>query len=124
MADVFTNVGRGYVGGVLSGLTAQVTTFFGNVGTTVATALVGDTTLSGEVGTARISTTRTNPTTTITGDTAQQVFTYTATGGITITNAGYFTASSGGTLIQKSDHTGIPLVANDSIQYTFRAQVT
>lgn len=124
MADIFSNVGRGYVGGILSGVVTQVTSFFGNVGTGAGTSAVTDTTLFTEVGTARIGTTNTNPTTTLTGDTAQYVFTYTATGAITVTNAGVFTASSGGTLLNKSDFTGIPLQNTDSIQFTFKAQCT
>jgi hypothetical protein len=39
-----------------------------------------------------------------------------------VTNAGYFTASSGGVLMQKSDHATIPLLSGDSIQYTFKNQ--
>jgi hypothetical protein len=34
-----------------------------------------------------------------------------------------WTASTAGTLVQKSDHATVPLLANDSIQYTFRCQI-
>ena len=66
--------------------------------------------------------TPTRVTTAQANDTAQYVFTYTATGGVTVTNAGYFTAASGGVLMQKSDHAAIPLLAGDSIAYTFKNQ--
>lgn len=124
MANVYTNGGRGFVGGILSGIVSQITTFYGNVGTGAGTAAVTDSSLFTEAGSSRISCTSTNPTTTLTGDTAQNVFTYTATGSITVTNAGIFTASTSGTLLQKSDFTGVALLSGDSIQFTFQCQAT
>lgn len=124
MANVYTNLGRGFAAGVLSGIVSQITTFYGNVGTGAGTAAVADTALFTEVGSSRISCTSTNPTTTLTGDTARNVFTYTASGSVTVTNAGVFTASTSGTLLQKSDFTGVALSAADSIQLTFECQVT
>jgi hypothetical protein len=120
MADVVTNVGRAQAAGYLSNTVTQITSYFGNVGTAAGTAAATDTTLFTEVGTGRISITPTRVTVTLTNDTAQYVFTYTATGSISITNAGYFTASSAGTLMQKSDHASIPLLSGDSILYTFQ----
>lgn len=125
MADVYTNLGRGYIGGILAGTTTAITAFFGNVGTGATVAVVTATTISTEVATARIGTTATNPTTTLTGDTAQHVFTYTATGSITVTNAGVGKTSTIGAadILQLSDFTGIPIVSGDSIQFTFKAQI-
>lgn len=120
MADIITTVGRAQAAGYLSGVVASLTTYYGNVGTGAGTSAVGDTTLFTEVGTARISITPTRVTVTNTNDTAQYVFTFTAGSSVSPTNAGYFTASSGGTLMQKSDHATIPLLLNDSIQYTFQ----
>jgi hypothetical protein len=120
MADVITNVGRAQSAGYLSNIVSQVATYYGNIGTGAGTAAVGDTTLFSETGTARISITPTRETVNFTNDTAQYVFTYTATGSISVTNAGYFTASTGGVLMQKSDHATIPLENTDSIEYTFQ----
>lgn len=122
MADVITNVGRAQAAGYLSNTVTQITTYYGNVGTGAGTAAVGDTTLFTETGTARLAITPTRQTVAFTNDTAQYVFTYTATGSINVTNAGYFTAPTGGVLMQKSDHATIPLQATDSIEYTFRNQ--
>lgn len=124
MADVITTVGRAQAAGYLSGVVSSIATYYGNVGTGAGTAAVGDTTLFTEVGSARISITPTRVTVTQTNDAAQYVFTYTATGSVSVTNAGYFTASSGATLMQKSDHATIPLLSGDSIQYTFKNQQT
>jgi len=120
MADVIANTGRAQAAGYLSNTVTQVTTYYGNVGTGAGTAAVGDTTLFTETGTARIAITPTRQTVSFTNDTAQYTFTYTAAGSISVTNAGYFTASSGGTLMQKSDHATIPLLSGDSIAYTFQ----
>lgn len=124
MADIIANTGRAWVAGLLSNTETQIATYYGNVGTGAGTAAVTDTTLFTETGTARIGITPTRVTTAFTDDTAQFVFTYTATGSIDVTNAGYFTASTAGTLIQKSDHATIPLLANDSIEYTFKNQMS
>lgn len=124
MADVITNVGRAQAAGYLSNTVTQITTYFGNVGTGAGTAAVGDTTLFAETGTARISITPTRVTRAFTNDTAQYVFTYTATTNISVTNAGYFTASTGGVLMQKSDFATIPLQNTDSIEFTFQNQQT
>ncbi len=124
MADVITTVGRAQIAGYAAGTVASLTSYFGNVGTGAGTAAVGDTTLFTETGTARISITPTRVTVTLTNDTAQYTFTYTASGGISVTNAGYFTLSSGGTLMQKSDHATIPLLAGDSIAYTLQNKMT
>lgn len=113
-------MGRAQAAGYLSNTVTQIATYYGNVGTGAGTAAVGDTTLFTETGTARVAITPTRVTVSFTNDTAQYVFTYTAAGGISVTNAGYFTASSGGVLMQKSDHATVPLLANDSIQYTFQ----
>lgn len=120
MADIVTTVGRAQAAGYLSNTVTQVATYYGNVGTGAGTAAIGDTTLFTEVGSARVAITPSRVTVTNSNDTAQYGFTYTASGGVSVTNAGYFTASSGGVLMQKSDHASIPLLAGDSIAYTFQ----
>jgi len=54
------------------------------------------------------------------GQTAQYqaVATITANGSKTINEVGLFTASAAGTAFVLSDHTGVAVVLNDSIQYT------
>jgi hypothetical protein len=124
MADIVTTVGRAQAAGYLSNTVTQIVTYYGNVGTGAGTAVVGNTTLFTEVGSARVAITPTRVTVTLANDTAQYVFTYTATGSVSVTNAGYFTASTVGTLMQQSDHASIPLLSGDSIQYTFQNKQT
>lgn len=122
MADVVTNAGRAHIAGLLSNTVAPPADYFIAWGTGAGTAAVADTTLFTEVD-ARVSSVESRVTTTITNDTAQFVATLTAAAARSITNAGVWTASTAGTLIQKSDHASVPLLANDSIQYTFKIQV-
>lgn len=92
-------------------------------GTGAGTAAAGDTTLFTEDttgGYARATGTQTQQTTTVTNDTYQVVGTLTAGASLTITNAGVFDATTSGNMGLKADHTGIPVLTNDSIQYTFK----
>ena len=98
-------------------------------GTGGGTSSVTDTTLFTEklvdlttsAGTDHTVGTSTQQTTTVTNDTYQVIGTRTATGAGTVTNAGLFTAASGGTLFLKGDFTGIALSSSDSIQFTIKA---
>lgn len=131
MADVITTVGRAQAAGYLVGATAgiaQINTYYGAVGTGAGTAAIADTTLFTETAAARVAMASgsglSRVTVTNTNDTAQYVFTFTATGSVSVTNAGVFAALTTGTLMQKSDHATIPLLLNDSIQYTFQNKQT
>lgn len=122
MADVVTNTGRAHIAGLLSNTVAEPTNYFGSQGTGAGTAAVADTTLFTEVG-SRATATTTRVTTSVTNDTSQNAYTFTSGSTQTITNAGIWTLSSGGSLIQKSDHAGVPLLNGDSITYTFKIQI-
>lgn len=122
MADVVTQGGKAQAAGYLSNQVSQVATYYGNVGTGAGTAVDTDTTLKTETGTARIAITPTRQTIAFANDTAQYVFEYVAPGSIAVTNGGYYTAPTGGVLMQLSDHASIPLLANDSVEYTFQDQ--
>lgn len=124
MATVYTTVGKAFVVDAIDGTVATTPGFIG-WGTGAGTAAVGDTTLftedsGGSPTYARVATTQTQPS----ADTNQQTGTIVANGTKTITNAGVFTASTSGTLILKADFTGIPLLLNDSIAFTFSLQQT
>lgn len=125
MATIFTDVGKNWVAdkmreagiaaaGVLPNRIAWGT------GATVPTQ--SSTTVSTETTPARATATLTGVTTVTTGDTFQAVGTLTADAGKTITNAGLFDAATTGDLIIAGDHAGVPLLLNDSIEYTFKLQ--
>lgn len=123
LATVLTSVGKAWVIDKLDETVATTADYVG-WGTGAGTAAVGDTTLFTEASEARVSATRTQQTTTVTGDTIQWVATITADGSKTITNAGNFTALTSGTLIVKGDFTGVAVVLNDSIEFTIKLQAT
>lgn len=120
MATVCTNAGLDWV---VDNLDATVSTTGDYIGwgTGAGTAAVGDTILFSEAAEARVVATRTQ----FSSTTLQWVGTLTCAGSQkTITNAGNFTASSGGSLIVKGDHAGTVCDVGDAIAYTIRLQFT
>lgn len=122
LAVVFTNVGKAIVTNRIIG--AGTEPKYLAWGTGAGTAAATDTTLFSEsADEARVLGTSSRVTTTVTNDTFQVVGTMTcATNPKTITNAGLFDASSGGSLFIKGDMAGIALAVGDSIQFTVKAQ--
>jgi hypothetical protein len=121
LATVFTTVGKQWVVDKIDEVIAAGTKqkYIG-WGTGAGTAAVGDTTLFTEASESRVVGTMSQPA----ADTYRVVGTLTAAGGKTITNAGLFDASTSGVMMLKGDHAGVPLLLNDSIEYTFDLQVT
>lgn len=119
MATVYSTVGKQFIVDLIDA-TVAVAAHFGAWGTGAGTAVVGDTTLFTEASESRVSATKSQPNAT----TNQWLWVMTADGSKTITNAGVFSASSGGTLIIKGDFTGIALAVSDQIQFTATLQQT
>lgn len=93
------------------------------VGTGVGTAALADTTLFTEVET-RVAGTSTQQTTSTTNDTYQVIGTVSITATRALTNAGLFDAVSAGNMFTKGDFATINLVSGDSLQETWKVQVT
>lgn len=99
-------------------------------GTGAGTAAAADTALFAEklvdlataAGTDHTTGSSSRSTTTVTNDTFTVTATRTATGAGTVTNAGLFDATSGGTLYMKGDFVGVGLAVGDSIAFTFNAK--
>lgn len=87
------------------------------------TAAVGDTALSTEVE-SRTSGTESIVTTTTTGDTYQVVGTVTASASRAVDEAGLFDAASTGNMFLSATFNVVNLSNGDSIQFTFKAQLT
>jgi len=115
--------GKGWLTGKVS-IAGATTMNQGAWGTGAGTAAVTDTTLFTEASEARVTATLTQQTTTVTNDTSQWVYTMTANGTKTITNAGVFDAASVGTLSVKGDFSGIPVNSGDQITFTLKLQFT
>lgn len=120
MANVLTNAGKDIIVDRILG-TGSAEPKFVAWGTGAGTAAATDTTLFTEASESRVTGTSSQVTVTTTNDTYQVVGTLTANGSKTITNAGLFDASTTGNLFVKADFTGVPLVLNDSITFTFKA---
>lgn len=121
MATVLTNVGKA---GMIAALNTALTTPYIGWGTGAGTAAITDTTLFTEVSAERGSSTASITTVTVTNDNYRNVATLTSVSGATITNAGLFSASSGGSLYVKGDFTGVVLAAGDKIQFTIDIKQT
>lgn len=125
MATVFADIGKAWVVDKMDDSQSSTMNRIG-WGTGAGTAAATDTTLFSEDNDGRATATLSQQTVTVTGDTYQAVGTITSTGTKTITNAGLFDAATEGTgnMLVKGDFTGIPLLANDSIEFTIRLQVS
>jgi hypothetical protein len=126
MATVFTTVGKAWVVDKIDEVVGAGTKQkYVGWGTGAGTAVVGDTTLftedtGGSPAYARVICTITQPA----ADTYRNVGTITSNGTKTVTNAGLFDAATVGVMMIKGDHAGVPLLLNDSIEYTLDLQVT
>jgi hypothetical protein len=118
-ATVLTQVGEEWIVDKLDEI-VQTTGDYIGWGTGAGTAGKSDTTLFTEASESRVSATRSQPAT----DKIRWVGTLTADGTKTITNAGNFTAASGGTLIVHGDFTGISLSSGDKIEFTIDIEIT
>jgi hypothetical protein len=118
-AVVLTNAGEEFVVDKLTE-TVQTKPEYIGWGTGAGTAAKADTDLFTPAAETRVLSTTSKVGT---GSTAkyQAVGTLTSLSGQTITNAALFTASTSGTCVIKGDHTGVALLTNDQIQYTFTA---
>jgi hypothetical protein len=119
VATVLTDVGEGWVVDKLDE-TVQTEADYIAWGSGAGTADKADTTLFTEETESRVQGTGSQPV----ADKLRYVGTLTADGTKTITNAGTFTASTGGTLVVKGDFTGIPLELNDQIEFTIDLEIT
>ena len=118
MATLLVNTGRAIISNRIKGSGTEPS--YVAAGTGAGTTGATDTTLFTETGT-RTAGTSTQQTTTTTNDTYQVIGTITASGALTVTNAGLFDASTSGNLFIKSYFTVVVLASGDSIQFTIKA---
>jgi hypothetical protein len=121
MATLVVNGGRAIITNRIKGAGTEPN--FVAVGTGVGTAALADTTLFTEVET-RVAGTSSLVTTSTTNDTYQNIGTVSITATRALTNAGQFDAVSGGNMFTKGDFATINLVSGDSLQQTWKTQVT
>lgn len=118
-ATVLTQVGEEWIVDKLDEV-VQTTGDWIGWGTGTGTASKDSTALFDEAPEPRVQAVRSQPT----PDKIRWVGTLTASAPRTITNAGNFTHSTGGTLIVHGDFTGIPLQTGDRIEFTIEIEIT
>jgi hypothetical protein len=122
LAVVVTNAGEEYTVDKFTE-TVQTKPEYIGWGTGAGTAAKADTDLFTPINTDPGNVLRLVATTSKTGTGAtakyQAVATLQSVAGGTMTNAGLWTAVSGGTLVVHGDHTGVVLATGDQIAYTF-----
>jgi len=127
VATVVTNGGkRTLADRLMNTPTRNAPRFVGiGVGATGAarTAAAGDTALSTEVE-SRATGTESNVTTSQTGDTYQNVGTVTASASRAVDEAGLFDASSAGNMAASATFNVVNLANGDSVQLTWKIQMT
>lgn len=125
MATVVTNKGKAMFADRVRTTPGTYTTSpkFCAMGTGTHTAAATDTALTTEVET-RTSGTESVVTTTQTNDTYQVVGTITATAGRVVIEAGLFDAVSTGNMFTSADFASVTLSTGDSIQFTWKVQLT
>ena len=129
MATVIANSLRGIYTNLVGGLGGTAPNNWG-IGSGAGTSAATDTTLFTEYTTAtwasyaRVNATPTRQATTLPNDTLKWSPSFTAGATQTVTNAGSFDAATAGSLGIKSDFTGIPLSAGDSLTLNCTLQFT
>lgn len=121
--NLVPSAGKAAIASRINGAGSEAAATYLAVGTGTTAAAVGDTALQSEVSTnglARANATASRVTTTVTNDTAQLQYTWTASGSVAVTEAGIFNAASVGTLFARQVFSAINVVANDTLQLTYK----
>ena len=116
--NLVTNAGKAVFANLFIGSGTAPTHIALGTGTTAAAA--GDTALETEI--YRESATRSRVTITVTDDTSQYTYTFDIDATYSLTEAGLFNASSGGTLFCHQVYTALPVIADDTLKATWRLQ--
>lgn len=117
--NIITNAGKAQIA-LLAGASGTAFTYLA-VGTSTTAVAATDTTLTAEIvdtGLARAAGTVSRVTTTVTNDTLQVVYTWTASGSKTVEEVGLFNAASTGTMLNHALTTSKALTANDTLTAT------
>lgn len=122
--NIITNAGKAQLALLAGDATATPFTYLA-VGTSATAVAATDTTLTAEItdtGLARVAGTVSRVTTTVTNDTLQVTYTWTATGNKTVEEVGLFNASSAGTMLGHALTTSKVLANTDVLIGTYQVR--
>lgn len=122
MSNLITSAGKAQLALLAGDASATPFTYLA-VGTSSTAVNVSQTALQAEItdtGLARAAATVSRVTTTVTNDTLQLVYEWTASGSKTIEEIGIFNASSAGTMLGRALTTTKSLVNGDSLEATYK----
>lgn len=125
--NVITNVGKGVVSGLIGNVGSETAFTYLAVGTGTTSATSGDTSLESELssnGLSRASATVSQETTSVTDDTLQLKYTWTATSVSTVTEAGMFNAGSGGDMLGRQTFSAINTDNGFELTITYKVQLS
>lgn len=122
--NIITNAGKAQIALLAGDATAVPFTYLA-VGTSATAVAATDTTLTAEIttlGLARAVGTVSRVTTTVTNDTLQVTYTWTATGTVAVEEVGLFNAASAGTMLGHALTTTKSLVNTDTLLATYQVK--
>ena len=121
--NTITNTGLAAIAGLAGNVGSQVAFTYLAVGTGTTASAVTDTALETEItdsGLARAAATVTRETTTVTNDTLQLVYTWTASGAKNVSEAGMFNDASAGIMLGHQVFTALPIISSDILKFTYQ----
>lgn len=122
--NLVTSAGKALLASLAGDASAVPFTYLA-LGTSTTAPAIGQTTLVSEIttsGLARAAATVSRTTTTVTNDTLQLVYTWTASGSVTVEEIGVFNASSGGTMLSRALTSTKTLSNGETLTGTYRLQ--
>lgn len=125
--NLVTSAGKAGAASRINGSGGEAAFTYIAVGTGTNAAAAGDAALQTELaasGLSRAAATASRVTTSVTNDTAQLVLTFTVTGTAAVTESGVLNASSSGTLLARQVFSAINVVNGDSLQITWKFQMS
>lgn len=127
LSNLVTSAGKAGMASRANGSGGEAAFIYIATGTGTTAAAAGDTTLQTELATSglsRASSTASRVTTSVTNDTAQLQNTFSVTGTQAVTESGVLNAASVGTLLARQVFSAINVVNGDSLQITWKFQMS
>jgi len=127
LKNLVVNAGKAGVASRINGAGGEAAFTYIAIGTGTTAPAAGDTALQTEISTgggARAAATATRVTTSVTNDTAQLQVTFNFTASFAVTESGVFNAASAGTMLARQTFTAINVANGDSLQVTWKFQVS